>query len=77
MLALSWRQYLSWFGKAEEVLSRSDCAEIVKGWLKDADSNWGDLEEDDLFFDERQNDGSWIRPWRQALIGFNRSLKKR
>lgn len=76
-LALSWRQYLSWFGKAEEVLTGSDCAEIVKGWLKDADSNWGDLEEDDLFFDERQNDGSWIRPWRQALIGFNKSLKKR
>ena len=48
-----------------------------KNWLKDADSNWADLEDDDLLFDERRNDGSWIRPWHQALVCFNKSMKNR
>lgn len=74
-LALSWRQYLSWFGKTEAELSQGDCAGIVKSWLKEADSNWADLEDDDLLFDERRNNGGWIRPWHQALVRFTKSLK--
>jgi len=54
-LAYSWRHYLSWFGKTESELDVDDSANIVKRWLKTADSNWADLEDDDLLFDERRN----------------------
>jgi hypothetical protein len=73
-LGLSWRQYLSWFGKTESDLTSTKCKKMVKDWLKIADSNWADLENEDLLFDERRNDGSWIRPWRQALVRFSKSI---
>ena len=72
-LALSWRQYLSWFSKAENALSGKDATTLVKEWLKDAEKNWVKLEDENLLFDEPRNNGAWIRPWRQAL---NKFLKR-
>ena len=46
---------------------------LVSEWLKAAEKNWKVLDDDDVLLDERENDGSWIRPWRQALRDFSRS----
>ncbi len=73
-LAIGWRQYLSWFGKVEAKLSEEGRIGIIRAWLKDADVNWGDLEDEDLLFDERRNNGVWIRPWHQAVARFNKTL---
>lgn len=72
-LALSWRHYLSWFGKTEVALSTMDPLALAEQWLKDAEGNWLALEDKDLLFDEPRNDGSWLRPWRQALVKFKKS----
>ena len=74
-LAFSWRQYLSWFGKTEEELSGEIAAEVVKAWLKDAEENWAKLEADDFLFEERLNNGSWVRAWRQALASFRKATR--
>jgi len=71
-VAKSWRQYLSWFGKTEQEVSLEGI-NIVREWLKLAERNWRQLEDDEVLMDEQRNDGSWIRPWRQALRDFNRS----
>ena len=72
-LALSWRQYLSWFGKIELELSTSDHIAIVQKWLKEAEENWRILDDIDLLFDEQRNDGKWLRSWRQALVKFKKA----
>jgi hypothetical protein len=68
-LALSWRQYLSWFGKTERIVENSGSA-VVREWLKVAEQNWRALDDADVLFDEPRNDGGWIRPWRQALSDY-------
>lgn len=73
-LALSWRQYLNWFGKVELELSTADPISTVQKWLKRAEENWLVLEDNDLLFDEPRNNGAWLRPWRQALIRFKKTL---
>lgn len=70
-LGRSWRQYLSWFGKTEQELSSSDVA-TVRDWLRTAENNWQALEDEEVLMDEPRNNGSWVRPWRQALSEFNR-----
>lgn len=70
-LAKSWRQYLSWFGKTEQEVSAKGLP-VVKEWLKTAERNWQDIDNDEVLMDEPQNDGRWIRPWRQALRDFSR-----
>lgn len=65
-LGQSWRQYLSWFGKTEQVVSIEGVS-VVREWLKTAETLWLKLNEDELLMDEPQNNGYWIRPWRQAL----------
>ena len=69
-LALGWRQYLAWFAATEQKLSDSNALTIVSGWLKEAEKRWDQLEEKDILMDEKRNDGSWIRPWRQILREF-------
>ena len=70
-LRLSWRQYLSWFGRMERRLCGAGAPELVKSLLKNAEDNWKLLEDADILMDDRRNDGQWIRPWRQALCAFN------
>ncbi|CAN5140145.1 hypothetical protein BH20ACI1_BH20ACI1_08140 [soil metagenome] len=66
-----WRQYLCWFSKTEEILSENeDKISLVKQWLREAETNWLELEDRGILFDEPRNNGSWIRPWRQSLNNF-------
>lgn len=71
-VGLSWRQYLSWFGKTEAVLDEGESADLVTAWLHEAEQNWLALENEDILFDEPRNNGGWIRPWRQAVSDFLR-----
>lgn len=66
-LALGWRQYLSWFCKTEQTLGSGNPEELVREWLRTADDNWRNLDDNDILFDEARNDGRWIRRWRLAL----------
>ncbi len=70
-LAKSWRQYLSWFGKAEQNITEEGLP-LVREWLHTAERNWQAIEEEDILMDEPRNDGRWLRPWRQALGAFSR-----
>jgi hypothetical protein len=68
--ALSWRQYLWWFAKVEkEVAGRPNRAVEL---LRMADRNWAQVESAPLLLFDRTNDGSWIRPWLNALSGLAR-----
>ena len=69
----SWRHYLSWFGKTELFLSHNGTYDLVNGWLKESEKRWNELNDNDVLFEESKNDGSWIRPWRQALVDFNKN----
>lgn len=71
-LALSWRQYLAWFQLVEKELSSPDAPTTVATWLKEAEQRWEELDSKNVLFEERQNTGRWIRPWRQALGDFLR-----
>lgn len=71
-LGKSWRQYLSWFGKTEQYVSAKGLP-AVSEWLKTAERRWQELDDDEVLMDEPRNDGSWLRPWRQALRDFSRS----
>jgi hypothetical protein len=66
-LGLSWRQYLWWFAKVEREVGvkRDRALEILRG----ADRNWAQVEAAPLLLFDRTNDGSWIRPWLNALSG--------
>ncbi len=66
-LALGWKQYLSWFCKTEQTLWSGNPEELAREWLRTADDNWRNLDDNDILFDEARNDGRWIRRWRQAL----------
>jgi hypothetical protein len=65
-----WRQYLSWFGKAELKLSTTAPGTLVQAWLVIAEQNWLDLEDAGVFSDEPRNQGQWVRSWRQAFSKF-------
>lgn len=71
-VALSWRQYLSWFIQTEAALSGTDSIGTVSSWLRDAEQRWEQIEQNEILLDENRNNGQWIRPWRQALSQFRR-----
>ncbi len=71
-VGMGWRQYLSWFCKAETDLSDNNSIENVKTWLENSENNWLKLEDDELLFEEPRNTGSWIRQWRLAAIQFSK-----
>jgi hypothetical protein len=66
-VALGWRQYLSWFAKTERILDNATDNKDLKDWLKNAEKNWLELNDNDVLMDEPKNDGGWLRPWRQAI----------
>jgi hypothetical protein len=68
-LSLGWRQYLGWFGKTENKLIEAPAA-MVNEWLRTAEKNWISLEDAPVLMDEARNNGTWLRPWRQALTKF-------
>lgn len=71
-VAESWRFYMWWFmdleRRIEEGLSPTEA-------LKQADSNWVRVDNEEIIMDERQNDGGWVRNWRQALSDFKKDRK--
>lgn len=69
-LSLGWKQYLGWFCKTEQALQSGNPRKLVPEWLKIAEANWRNLDDNDILFDETRNDGTWVRRWRQALIRF-------
>lgn len=64
-LATSWRQYLYWFADFEARFC--DGKVDPKVLLKRADSNWDTLDKNDIFMEERANDGTWVRLWRRCV----------
>lgn len=71
-VGLSWRHFLSWFAKTELILNDEHSIEHVRAWTKSAEEAWLKLENDDIFMEEARNDGSWLRPWRQAISRFRK-----
>lgn len=62
-LADSWRQYLYWFAECENQMTDGTS---VRELLADAENCWSKLDDIGLLFEERRNDGRWVRPWRIA-----------
>lgn len=65
-LGLSWRQYLYWFADFELRFSRGEIE--ADSLLQEAEDRWGRLEEYRILFEERRNDGNWLRQWRRSLV---------
>lgn len=65
-LGLSWRQYLYWFSDFEHRFSQGEIdANTI---LTSAENTWRQLDEQGILMEERQNDGSWLRQWRRAIL---------
>jgi hypothetical protein len=67
-IALGWRQYLHWFANFE-----SRCAANgvnIAQLLRTAETNWRNLNDNDVLMEEVRNDGVWLRPWRRAVAEF-------
>ena len=64
-LGISWRQYLYWFAEFEQKIANNKINPV--NFLASADKKWGTLDAKGVLFDERQNNGSWIRAWRIAI----------
>ncbi|RPI18473.1 MAG: hypothetical protein EHM58_05305 [Ignavibacteriae bacterium] len=73
-LGYSWRHYLCWFMNVEKCLDSNDPLSNVNIWLKEAENNWTELEEEDILFEEKKNNGNWLRAWRQALRDFRKKI---
>lgn len=72
-LALSWKQYLYWFSDFERRCEKVDFD--TNQLLKDAEAVWRELDDNDILFDEINNDGSWIRRWRKAVVEFQNETR--
>ncbi len=64
-LGISWRYFLYWFADVEGRLASGDVA--ARDLLKVADSNWSKLDKAKMLMEERQNDGTWVRSWLNAI----------
>jgi hypothetical protein len=67
-LAISWRQFLYWFSDVEGRLDRLEGS--AESMLRTADANWSKLDATKTLFEERFNDGSWVRIWLNAIADF-------
>ncbi len=66
-LALSWRHYLQWFSEFDEHYPFS--FQNADEFLTQIEQNWQKVNNSGILMDEPQNDGSWVRKWRQAIRG--------
>lgn len=64
-LGHSWRYYLYWFMNVEARLSSGTLQAMQL--LQEADKNWGTVETQRVFLEERRNNGDWIRQWLRAI----------
>jgi hypothetical protein len=67
-LADSWRQFMYAFASLEHRISAGSID--VSEMLREAERNWVTLEDASVLMDERRNDGTWLRAWRQALAEY-------
>jgi hypothetical protein len=67
-LADSWRQFMYAFASLEHRISAGSID--VSEMLREAERNWVTLEDASVLMDERRNDGTWLRSWRQALAEY-------
>jgi len=65
VLADSWRQFLFWFAQCEEDIDAKP--DMVSGILDDAEERWEAVAANRLRFEERKNNGEWVRAWGIAL----------
>jgi hypothetical protein len=70
-LGLSWRQYLYWISDFEHRFSQGRID--ANTFLSNAENVWRQLEEQGILMEERQNDGTWLRQWRRAVLEAFRS----
>jgi hypothetical protein len=68
-LASGWRQFLYWFADVEGRLTSGEST--AAGLLTGADENWSKLDKAKVLMEERQNDGSWIRSWRNIITEYS------
>ena len=65
-IGLSWRQFMWWFADVEARLSNGSTT--ARNLVDTADRSWAEVETPPrIFFEERANDGSWVRSWLRAL----------
>jgi hypothetical protein len=64
-VGLGWRQYLYWFQQCESDISKT--SSIAEALLLNADERWAAVERSGVLLFDRDNDGSWIRPWINAI----------
>lgn len=69
-LSLGWRQFLYWFADIEKRLASGE--PDVRSLLLRADTGWGKVGKSKVYMSERENDGSWIRVWLNAVEDLDR-----
>lgn len=67
-VALSWRQFMYAFADLEGRISAGSTD--VAGLLARAERAWLELEDSAILMEEPRNDGTWLRPWRRALLEY-------
>jgi len=68
-VGLGWRQYMAWFANMEHRLSMDPTQ--AKALIRAAEKRWATLEGEDVFMEEKHNDGEWLRPWLRAVVEFS------
>jgi hypothetical protein len=69
-VGLGWRQYMHWFADIEQRIASG--AVTARTLIRAAEKNWQTLEDNDVFMEEKTNDGVWLRPWLRAVVEFNK-----
>jgi len=64
-LGRSWRLYLNWYQSFDKNYSTPMLE--ADNYLADCEKAWATIENEGILMEERQNDGSWLRKWRQAI----------
>lgn len=67
-IALSWRQFMYAFADLEGRISAGSTN--VADLLARAERAWLELEDSAILMEEPRNDGTWLRPWRRALLEY-------
>lgn len=67
-ISLGWKFYLYWFYNIEKILEENTAT--PEEILRNADRIWGIIEDQNILFEERKNNGEWIRQWLRALYEF-------
>jgi len=67
-LGLGWRFFLYWFCDIENRINNNSVSPIEL--IKNADKNWGLTEDKNIIFEERRNNGNWVRQWLRAILEY-------